>query len=102
MIGACLGWERERLSPGEDVARGAFPWSKLSFSSGDWLFSQLPVFVTVTGRIPKGCAESKVENYQGLIVQRRKLLSKYLPVEMAETLQIADLLIAASVETSVR
>lgn len=73
-------------------------------SRWDRQFTELSMFVSATGRLPTGRAESKVERrcYQWFRVQCRRVFSRYLPHEMTQRLRNAHPLIAAHVETSVQ
>ena len=77
---------------------------RLIRSRWDRLFSELSMFVSARGRLPKHRGGDEVERrcYQWLRVQCGRVLAGYLPDEMAERLRNADPLIAAYMETSVR
>ena len=64
--------------------------------------SELSMFVSAMGRLPKYCGEKELEGsyYQWLCVQCRRVLSGYLPDEMIQRLLNAHPLIAAHIETS--
>ena len=76
---------------------------RLHQSRWEQKLSELSMFVSAMGRLPRFSGGEDFERgyYQWLIIQRRRLLSGYLPDEMAQRLRKADALIAAYVETSV-